>query len=260
MSVVDEVNEKKNIEDAHETHYGRTYADVYDALYETRDNLNLVTSVLREYAGNAGMALEFGIGTGRVALPLTTTGVHVFGIDDSPAMLGKLRRKRGADAIKTIRSSFVHGTIDGMLGQFDLVFCVFSTLFLVLNQADQVRTFENAARHLRSGGTFVVEGFVHDRRRFQNDQEVVTTHVATDLVELRTARLDAVQQRIDVNHVLMSPQGLQFFPSQLRFIHPSEMDMMARFAGFALHARWEGWDRKPFHASSASQIVIYKKV
>ncbi len=236
--------------------YGKIYAEIHDDLFKGRDDLDVVSRVLYEHAGSQA-ALEFGIGTGRVALPLANHGVRVFGIDNSEAMLSKLHAKAGANQIVTKTGSFV---TERMEGDFSLVFCVFSTLYLVSNQNDQVQTFANAARHLKPGGIFVVEGFVHDRRRFQFDQEAVTTHVAPDVVELRASKLNAANQTIEMNRVLLTQDGVKFYPNTLRFIYPSEMDLMARLNGFALHARWGGWDRAPFNANSQNQVVVYEKV
>jgi ubiquinone/menaquinone biosynthesis C-methylase UbiE len=146
--------------------YGEVYAPIYDDLFRNRDDLALVASALARFATN-GSALEFGIGTGRIAIPLSQCGVTVAGIDISQAMLDKLSAKPEA---KNIRFRIGDCTQDTFEGDFSLVYIVFSTLFLVGAQDMQVMCFQNAARHLPIGGTFVVEGFVHDRTRCTNNQ------------------------------------------------------------------------------------------
>jgi len=239
-----------------ESEYGKVYADIYDAMFADRDNLEQVSQVLHEYIDD-DRALEFGIGTGRVALPLSNLGVCVYGLDISEAMLQKLRSKDGADRIIAKVGNFV---TDGFDEMFSLVFCVFSTLYLITDQDNQVCTFANAARHLKVGGTFIVETFVHDRSRFQFNQELVTTHVAPDVVELRAAQLNSASQIIEMNRVVLTEMGAKFYPNKMRFIHPSEMDLMARLNGFKLRERWSGWDCAPFNASSSNHIGVYEKV
>ena len=108
-----------------------------------------------------GRALEFAVGTGRVALALSDRGVTVAGIDTSEAMLGVLRDKPGADRIEVVLGDMSTGTVDG---QFDLVYLVYNTISNLLTQRAQVDCFRNAARHLRPGGRFVIELFVPNLR------------------------------------------------------------------------------------------------
>ncbi len=239
-----------------ESAYGDVYAEVYDDLFARRDDLDQLSRVLREFVDD-GRALEFGIGTGRIALPLAKLGVRVYGLDNSAAMLEKLRAKDGADRIVAKVGSFVS---DGVDETFSLVFCVFSTLYQITEQEDQVRTFANAARHLKPGGKFIVENFVQDRRRFLFDQEVTTTHVAPTMVELRAAQLNPAEQIIELNRMVITESGVKFYPNRMRFIHPSEMDLMARLNGFAVRARWSGWNRAPYGAASGNYIGVYEKV
>lgn len=236
--------------------YGKVHASIYDNLFQDRDDLDQVSKVLAAHVSN-GAALEFGIGTGRVALPLAARGVCVAGVDNSQEMLGKLKEKPGAKDIRATLGSFTEARVEG---EFSLVFCVFATMYLVTDQAEQVKVFANAARHLGKGGKFIVEGFVHDRRRFLHDQEVVTNRVGEDVVELRAARLNASTQTISTSRIVLTPNGIQMYPNKLRFIHPSEMDLMAQLHGFALRERWSDWNGSAFNSDSANQIAVYEKV
>jgi SAM-dependent methyltransferase len=236
--------------------YGEIYAASYDDLFQERDDLALVSSVLATLAGNQS-ALEFGIGTGRIALPLAARGVRVTGIDNSPDMLSRLQAKPGAEQITAVLGDC---TTDHVEGVFDLVFIAFSTIYLFEDQDAQVRCFQNAARHLRPGGVFLVEGFVHDRSRWQNRQEAVTTHVSDHSVSLRFGALDPVRQLIRMQQVEITAGGITMRPNRLRFIYPAEMDLMARLAGMRLRDRWSDWSGAPFGAESGTQIAVYEKV
>lgn len=238
-----------------DNNYGDLYAEVYDDLFQNRDDLDVVSQSLASLAAR-GSVLEFGIGTGRIALALAQQGLTVYGIDNSEAMLRKLRAKPGADRITAILGDCTTTHVDAA---FSLVFIAFSSIFLLGAQDTQVACFENAARHLRPGGAFVVESFVHDRTHWKEGQEVVTTRIAEDFVALRFGLLDPVNQIIRTQHLELSPDGIRFRPNRLRFIYPSEMDLMARLAGFKLRERWRDWSGAPFTASSSTQIVVYEK-
>jgi SAM-dependent methyltransferase len=236
--------------------YGDVYADVYDELFATRDDLNVVSTVLAQLAGS-GPVLEMGIGTGRLALPLAQSGVKVHGIDNSQAMLDRLCAKPGAQDIVVHLGDASTYRIDK---EFSLIFIAFSTLFLLENQESQVECFLNAARHLKRGGVFLVEAFVHDRSRWNGGQEVVTTSIRDDGLTLRAGMLDSYRQVIHMHQLDLSPQGIKVRPNRLRFIYPSEMDLMARVAGFYLRERWSDWQRSAFSAGSTTQIAVYEKV
>jgi SAM-dependent methyltransferase len=236
--------------------YGDDHADVYDMLFEGRDDLNAVSQTLASLA-NGGPVLEFGIGTGRLALPLARLGLTVCGIDNSTKMLDKLRAKPGSERIATILGDCVEVRAEG---NFSLVFFAFSSLFNLASQDAQVRCFQNAARHLDIGGKFLVESFVHDRSRWHYAQEVVPIYLDDNSVGIRVAQLDPVTQVISMRRMELSPQGIKFLPNRLRFVYPPEMDLMGRLAGFKLNERWSDWKRSPFTADSGSQIAVYEKI
>src|SRR6478672_5724426 len=89
-----------------------------------------------------GSALEFGIGTGRVALPLSQRGVQVCGIDISADMIEQLRRKPRSEAITTTVGDFAETVV---AGEFSLVYVVYNSISNLLEQSEWVRSFRNAA-------------------------------------------------------------------------------------------------------------------
>ncbi|MFC1466076.1 MAG: class I SAM-dependent methyltransferase [Candidatus Brachytrichaceae bacterium NZ_4S206] len=240
------------------SNYGDDWAYIYDELFQDRDDLSVVSETLASLTGD-GPVLEFGIGTGRLALPLAERGLKVYGIDNSEEMLKRMWAKPGADKITAIVGDCTKDSI-GEAGTFSLVFIAFTTLFLLGPQDVQVECFKNAACHLRKGGVFVVEAFVHDRTRFHQFQEVVTTKIGENVVGFRVGMLDPVNQVLRTQHIELTPDGIRFRPNWLRYVYPSEMDLMARLAGMRLRERWSSWSRAPFTAESSTQIGVYEKI
>ena len=238
--------------------YGRTHAADYDAVFGARDDVARVADVLHAIGGD-GDALEFGIGTGRLAIPLAERGRRVFGIDISPAMLDRLRAKladRPDLAVIPVLGTFSQLRVPG---RFTLVFCAFSTLFLPTTQEEQLAAIVNAAAHLEPGGRLLVEMFVHDRTRFARSQETVVDALGDDRAVLKLAKLEPNHQLIHTRKVTLTPAGHEFVPNTLRFVYPSELDLMARIAGLRPIRRWSDWRRSPFGADSAELIAVYEK-
>ena len=245
------------MKDFSESTYGDRIAEVYDDLYGSMASPELVdpmVDVLADLAGD-GRALELGIGTGRIALPLAARGVEVHGIDASAAMVEKMRRKSGGDQIPVTLGDFADVDAEG---RFSLVYVVFNTFFALLDQEAQVRCFGNAARRLSGGGTFLMEVFVPDLTRFERGQNIQTRIVETDRVSIDLSRHDAVAQTVASSHVHISEQGVRLYPVKLRYAWPSELDLMARLAGMRLRSRWGDWRGSPFTASSASHVSVYE--
>jgi SAM-dependent methyltransferase len=204
----------------------------------------------------AGPALELAIGTGRIALPLAERGIDVHGIDASEAMVARLRSKQGGERIPVTIGDFADVPIEG---RYTLVYVVFNTLFALQTQEAQIRCFRNVAACLADDGVFVVEAFVPDLSRFDRDQRIETERVGLDQVWLGAARHHPVEQRVESQHVLLSEQGIRFYPVQIRYAYPSELDLMARLAGLQLRARFGGWRREPFTAASAMHVSVYER-
>jgi SAM-dependent methyltransferase len=236
--------------------YGQFYAEDYDALFGNRDDLEVMTRRLRALAAG-GPVLEFGIGTGRIALPLAQAGVEVHGLELSEKMISILRSKPGGARIPVTMGDFCEAVVDR---SFSMVLVLFSTLFSITTQEDQVRCFENAARHLQPGGLFIVEGFLHDRARFVKGQSIQVREIDTNSVTVQVSRHDALQQLLETQRIGLSAQGIKLLPNRLRYIWPSELDLMGRIAGFRLRDRWVDWYGGRFTADSEQYIAIYERV
>ncbi len=234
--------------------YGDRIAEVYDEWFGVPSDTEDTIAFLSDLAG-PGPALELGIGTGRIALPLAERGIEVHGIDASEAMVEKLRGKPKGTDVSVSLGDFADVDVEG---RFSLVYVVFNTFFALLSQEDQVRCFSNVARRLKDGGAFVIEAFVPDMTRWDRDQRIEARHVADDNVVLDAARHDPTEQRVTSNHLLVSEGGVKMYPVQLRYAWPSELDLMARLAGLRLRERWGGWRREPFTASSANHVSVYE--
>ena len=235
--------------------YGDRIADTYDRLYPEQEGVTPEVRALATLAGG-GRALELGIGTGRVALPLAEQGVAVHGIDASEAMVVKLRAKPGGAEIPVTIGDFVDVTVDGT---FTLIFAVFNTFFALTTQEAQVRCFRRVADRLADGGVFLIEVFVPDPARFVRGQGLGVTSLDTDRVTLEVAQHDALQQRVYSQHLVLSESGTRMYPVQIRYAWPSELDLMARLAGLHLSERWSDWTGAPFTAASTRHISLYER-
>lgn len=235
--------------------YGDHIAGVYDEWTAQMDPAEAV-EFLAGYADVDGRALELGIGTGRVALPLAARGVAVEGIDASQAMVNRLRAKEGGGQIPVTLGDFadvaVHGT-------FSLVYIPFSTLFALPSQSEQLRCLVNVTSHLEPGGHFVMDAFVPDVTRFRRHQAVTFQGLVPGGVRLDAARHDPVTQRIESSHVVLGPEGTQVYPVQLRYAWPAELDAMALASGLEPVARYEDYLRRPFGASSGTHVSVYRR-
>ena len=235
--------------------YGDQIARIYDDLYSHMFDPEAQTTLLAELAGR-GPALELGVGTGRVALPLSERGVEVHGIDTSEAMVAKLRAKQGGGGIPVTTADFADFDFDVT---FSLVYVVFNTLFALRTQEEQVSCFAAVARHLRSGGRFLVEAFVPDPARFDRDQRTHVADVGLERVELEASRHDGARQEVVSQHVVLTQEGTFLYPVTIRYAWPSELDLMARLAGLALEGRWGGWHKEAFGSASSTHVTVYLK-
>ena len=237
--------------------WGRDLAEVYDTVNAASSTPGVVgpmVDVLADLAGS-GPAVEFAVGTGRVALALRARGVRVHGLELSPAMVEQLRAKDGADDVPVAVGDMKNTRVPG---RFGLVYLVANTIMNVTTQEEQVAVFDNAAAHLDPGGRFVVEVIVPQlrevsprtrRRIFQLDPDHVGVETFDDLVG-----------QVAWSHHWMEIDGrLVRHAAPYRYVWPSELDLMARVAGFRLRDRWAGWDRSPFTSDSTSQVAVFEK-
>jgi SAM-dependent methyltransferase len=236
--------------------FGERVAAHYDdrsAAMSTPEVVGPVVDVLAELA-NHGTALEFGIGTGRIALPLAERGVRTAGIDNSEAMLERLRAKPGVHHIDAVLGDFATTRVDG---EFDLVYLVFNTISNLTTQDAQVACFENAAAHLKSGGRFVIETNVPALQSLPVGQTVLPFRADPDGFSFDV--YDVVTQRFSSQHFYIVDGKLEAFPVEFRYAWPAELDLMARLAGMRLTDRWAGWKREPFTALSPAHVSVYEK-
>jgi SAM-dependent methyltransferase len=207
-----------------------------------------------EGLADGGRALELGIGTGRIALPLARRGVAVHGIDLSRAMVARLRAKPGGDAIGVTIGDFATTRVDG---KFSVAYLVFNTIMNLTTQAAQVACFRNVAAHLEPGGCFVIEVAVPDLRRLPPGQNAVPFHVsptrwAFDLYDTAT-------QEMSSNYVEVTGGRGEYRSIPFRYVWPAELDLMAELAGMRPRERWDGWTREPFTGESRQHVSIWQK-
>ena len=195
-----------------------------------------------------GAALELGIGTGRIALPLAARGVRVHGIDLSADMVAQLRAKPGGDEIPVTIGDF---STTKVAETFSLVYLVFNTIMNLTTQDDQVACFRNAADHLESGGSFVVEVGVPSKRPLEVF-DLGETHVGVD-------EYDAASQRLVSHHFTLVDARWERLSMPFRAVSPAELDLMATLAGMRLGERWCGWKREPFTSDSAKHVSVWEK-
>jgi SAM-dependent methyltransferase len=234
--------------------YGDTWAPIYDEVHAHLDPAAAVDALVDLAAG--GPVLELGIGTGRVALPLAARGVEVHGIEISEAMLARLRAKPGGAALPVTLGDFTEAPATG---SYSLIYIVFSTLFGLLTQDAQVSCIRNAAARLAPGGKLVVEAFVPDPTRFDRGQRMQVNRIEDNRVDVLVTRHDPVVQRVKSQLMIFSPAGTTFYPVEVRYAWPLEIDLMAQLAGLRLRERWGDWRRGTFTAASPTHVSIYER-
>ncbi len=212
-----------------------------------------VVNLLADLAGDGG-ALEFGVGTGRIAVPLGQRGVRVHGIDLSPAMVEQLRARQGADDIGVTVGDFATTRV---AGTFRLVYLVRNTIMNLITQDEQVECFRNAAAHLEPGGCFVIEVVVPALQRLPPGETIRAFTVTPE--HLGFDEYDVAAQGLVSHHYWVVEDQLEIFSSPFRYVWPSELDLMARLAGMTLRERWSGWGEEPFTSDSATHISVWEK-
>ena len=229
-----------------------TYDDSSDGMFDPAF-ADTVAEVLAGLAGG-GRALELGIGTGRIALPLARRGVEVHGIDLSRAMVARLRGKPGGKAIPVAIGDFATTTVDGT---FSLAYLVFNTIMNLTSQDAQVACFRNAARHLEPGGCFVIECRVPELRRLPPGQDVLPWHVSEE--RWVSYSYDPATQAMRGHYVEFAGGRGEYSTMPFRYVWPSELDLMAQLAGMRLRDRWDGWSRQPFTGESSQHVSVWEK-
>jgi SAM-dependent methyltransferase len=239
-----------------ENHFGERVAERYDEssadMFEPAV-VDPAVDFLAELAGS-GAALELGIGTGRLALPLAQRGIRVHGIDLSEAMVARLRTKPGAEDIEVTIGDFATTRVEGT---FSLAYLVFNTIMNLTTQDEQIACFENVAAHLEPGGCFVIEVGVPALQRLPPGEtvrafDISATHLGFD-------EYDVVSQGLISHHYSVVDGKLELHSVPFRYVWPSELDLMARLAGMRLRDRWSGWKREPFASDSRKHVSVWEK-
>jgi|tagenome__1003787_1003787.scaffolds.fasta_scaffold20969228_3 SAM-dependent methyltransferase len=238
------------------TAYGRHWASDYDELFEDRDDPQAVIALLSRVAAD-GPVLELGVGTGRLAVPIASSGRAVTGVDASPEMLQLLRKRPGAAGVRAVQGDMATVSVDD---EFAAVVIAFSTLFLLPSQELQIRCLVNAARHLRSDGVLILEAFVPDHSRWTRGQNVSVGRLDATSLDLHVGVHDAVEQVIRTQHLQFGDGTYGLRPNTLRYAWPAELDAMALVAGLQRAHRWADWTGSPFGAASTAHVSVYRAV
>jgi hypothetical protein len=237
-------------------YFGEVIARRYDEFERMMFEPSVVdpaVSFLADLCGD-GNALEFGIGTGRIAIPLSARGVHVHGIDLSAAMLAQLRSKPGAERIGTTQGDFATALAPG---QYRVVYLAFNTINNLTAQQEQVACFANAAAHLECGGYFVIEVSVPDLQRLPPGETIRPFDVSTDHIGFD--EYDIARQGLVSHHITFTNGQVERVSIPFRYVWPAELDLMARIANLSLHARWDNWHSEPFTSASKQHISVWQK-
>lgn len=236
--------------------YGIQWAPYYDDIYFEVD---YEVVLLASLAGEPPRALELGIGSGRVAIPLSEAGVEVAGIDASDDMLSLLSAKPGGHEITIIRGDFADVAVDS---KYPLIYLPFNTLFALTTQERQIECFANVARALEPGGRFVLDTFVPDLNRWDHhNTRMAVSSISSDTAHAYELSIhDPITQSTTSHHVRTLDDGSTVtLPVDIRYAWPAEMDLMGRLAGLNLENRWDWYDRSPFTAQSGQHVSVYRK-
>lgn len=228
--------------------YDTTSADMFRP-----EAVDPAVGLLAELAGD-GAALELGVGTGRIALPLSARGVPVHGVDMSRAMVARLRAKPGGDAVGVTIGDFATTRVPG---EFAVAYLVFNTINNLTTQDAQVDCFVNVAAHLRPGGCFVVEVGVPELRLLPPGQNAVPFRISDSGWAFDV--LDPATQAMSSNYVTIVDGRAEHRSIPFRYVWPAELDLMARIAGLRLRDRWEDWNRTPFTGESRTHVSVWEK-
>jgi SAM-dependent methyltransferase len=236
-------------------YFGERVAAAYDESTDIFEPgaVDAAVEVLARLAGR-GRALELGIGTGRIALPLARRGVAVHGIDLSRAMVARMRAKPGGDAIGMTIGDFATTKVDGM---FTVAYLVFNTIMNLTTQAAQVACFRNVAAHLEPGGCFVIEVRIPELRRLPPGQTVVPWHISPTRSVFYS--YDLTTQAMLGHYLTVADDRHEYGSIPFRYVWPSELDLMAQLAGLRLRDRWDSWTGQPFTSESRQHVSIWEK-
>jgi SAM-dependent methyltransferase len=230
----------------------RTYEAKWPELFEPAV-VEPVVRFLADLAGT-GAALELGVGTGRIAIPLRRRGVPVHGIDLSPHMVARLRAQPGGDDVGVTVGDFATTRVGG---PFRLAYLVRNTIMNLTTQDEQVACFANVAAQLEPGGCFVIEVIVPQLQRLPPGETVRAFAVTPE--HLGFEEYDVATQMAYSHHYWVVDGQLETMSAPFRYVWPSELDLMARLAGMTLRERWSDWACPPFASDSRSHVSVWEK-
>jgi SAM-dependent methyltransferase len=237
--------------------YGDGFADVYDDWYSDVTDVEATVDRIAELAGPDGSVLELGVGTGRLAVPMTEAGLDVVGVDSSQAMLDVLHLRDSTGVVTAIRGDMVDDLPDG---PFDVALIAYNTIFNLLEEETQRRCFEAVAKVLRPGGAFVVEAFVPDSTVLEGSDVAVRSMTADEVV-LSVSERRPSEQRASGQFIQFSESGgVRLRPWSIRWASPSELDAMASAAGFSRDSRLGDMAGREFGDNSDQHVTIYRTV
>lgn len=228
--------------------YDESSAEMFDP-----EVVEPAVAFLAELAGS-GPALELGIGTGRIALPLARRGVSVHGIELSKAMAARLRAKPGGEEIDVTIGDFA---TTGVEGTFSLAYLVFNTIGNLTTQEAQVACFQNVAGHLEPGGCFVVEVGIPRLRQLPPGETMLVFDASP--AHWGIDEYDVANQGLVSHHLELVEEGFELHSLPLRYTWPAELDLMAQLGGLTLRERWSGWRREPFTSESRKHVSVWEK-
>jgi SAM-dependent methyltransferase len=241
------VNDDGSFDERVAARYDETADDMFHM-----DVVEPIVDLLAEFA-DEGRALELGIGTGRIALPLSRRGIPVHGIELSTAMVAKLREKPGGGDIPVTIGDFATTRVEGT---FSLVYLVYNTIMNLTTQAAQVACFRNVAAHLEPGGRFLIEVMVPQLRRLPPGDTFQVFHGSEDYWGID--EYDVATQGLVSHHVEVVDGRVERTSMPFRYVWPAELDLMAELAGMWLQDRWGGWQREPFTSESRSHVSVWE--
>lgn len=238
-------------------HLNASVAATYDDAVADRFTSEAVGPAVEVLSGLAGggTAVEFAVGTGRLALPLAASGTVVFGVDFSEPMLAELRKKDGAESIRVTCGDMTETRV---CDDAALVYLVFNTIGNLRTQQQQVACFCNAAAHLEPGGCFLIENNVPNLHGLSSGEtirpfDVSPRHLGFD------EYADRVNQILVSHHYFIDGDRVRTLSGAFRYVWPSELDLMAQLAGLTLESRWADWHRRPFDDTSKSHVSVWRK-
>jgi SAM-dependent methyltransferase len=240
-----------------QNYFGKGVAETYDSDDPVAFDPSVIEPAVAflTVLAAGGRALELGIGTGRIALPLSQRGVPIHGIELSPEMVEQLRAKPGSEEIEVTIGDFSTTKVEGT---FKLAYLVFNTITNLTSQRSQIQCFQNVADHLERGGCFVIETFIPELRVLPPGVSVRSQHLSDD--QLDFDEYDVASQGLISHHYRRTDGVLNGISIPFRYVWPSELDLMAELAGMRLSERWEWWNKKPFTNDSGSHVSVWEKL